>query len=269
MGMKQFLTSTTLLLALLAPGAADAAMTEWQDIGGGRARLVATVDPATNLVSAALEMELNEGWKTYWRQPGGSGIPPQFDFSGSQHFMPGEVELPAPHALTAGGANFAGYKEPTAFYFTGQMLASDGRIAIDMLAGVCQEICIPAQAHFEISFSELNASDPRAETAIAMARSALPAEPRNDFRVEIAGQAPDGTLTVQARTAGDERPELFVEGPQGWYFPPAQLVSVAGGVASFKIGPPEKPKDAPVAEKLRFTLRAGNSAIEQWVAPQR
>ena len=267
MGMKQFLIAAA-LLSCLAPRPADAAMTQWQDMGGGRARLVATIDPATNRVSAALEVELNDGWKTYWRQPGGSGIPPQLDFSRSQHFIPGEIRMPAPHGLSAGGATFSGYKGRTAFYFDGQALAADGKIAIDLLAGVCQEICIPAQAQFEISFADLNASDPRAETAIAMARSQLPGEARDGLHVASVRQQADGALAVEVKTP-DESPELFVEGPQDWYFPPARLVSNAGGIASFTIGPPEKPQGSPEPEKLRFTLRSGNGAVEQWIAPQR
>jgi DsbC/DsbD-like thiol-disulfide interchange protein len=268
MGMKQFLT-TTAVFACLAAGPAEAAMTQWQDMGGGRARLVATIDPATNLVSAALELELNDGWKTYWRQPGGSGIPPQFDFSASRHFIPGEIEMPAPHGLSAGGAKFAGYKGRTAFYFDGQALDSNGAIALDLIAGVCQEICIPAQAHFEISFSDLNASDPRAQTVIAMARSQLPGEAREDLKVASVLQQEDGALAVSVKSPDGEAPELFVEGPQDWYFPPAQLVLDAGGLASFTIGPPEAPQGSPAPEKLRFTLRSGNSAVEQWIAPQR
>jgi DsbC/DsbD-like thiol-disulfide interchange protein len=215
-----------------------------------------------------LEIELKEGWKTYWRQPGGSGIPPHFDFSGSRHFIPGEIELPAPHVLKAGGAEFAGYKGQTAFHFTGQALANDGLIALDLIAGVCQEICIPAQAHFEISFDDLNVSDPRAETAIAMARAQLPGEAREDLHVSSASQKGDGTLTVQAIVKAGESPELFVEGPQDWYFPQAHLVSVADGTATFEIRPAEKPDGAPPAGKLRFTLRAGGNAVEQWIAPE-
>jgi DsbC/DsbD-like thiol-disulfide interchange protein len=268
MGMKQFLIATVLFICIAA-SPASAAMTPWQDMGGGRARLVATIDPATNLVSAALEIELDEGWKTYWRQPGGSGIPPQFDFSGSKHFIPGEIEMPAPHELSAGGAKFAGYKGRTTFYFDGQALDGDGVIALDLLAGVCQEICIPAQAHFEISFADLNASDPRAETVIAVARSQLPGEPREDLHVASVRQQEDGALQVEVKASPQEPPELFVEGPQDWYFPQAQLVSSGGGTASFTIGPPETPQGSPAPEKLRFTLRSGSGAVEQWIAPER
>ena len=34
---------------------------------------------------AALQISLAPGWKTYWRQPGDTGIPPKFDFTGSSN----------------------------------------------------------------------------------------------------------------------------------------------------------------------------------------
>ena len=32
---------------------------------------------------AGIELRMDDGWKTYWRNPGDSGVPPQFDWSGS------------------------------------------------------------------------------------------------------------------------------------------------------------------------------------------
>jgi len=37
---------------------------------------------------AALQLDMAPGWKTYWRQPGDSGIPPRFDFSQSVGVQP-------------------------------------------------------------------------------------------------------------------------------------------------------------------------------------
>ena len=34
---------------------------------------------------AGIEIRLAPGWKTYWRYPGDSGVPPRFDFSGSRN----------------------------------------------------------------------------------------------------------------------------------------------------------------------------------------
>ncbi|MCU0789500.1 MAG: hypothetical protein MUE79_00385, partial [Nitratireductor sp.] len=113
MPMNRFQTIAAATLCLLgAP--AHAAMTQWQDIGGGQARLLAVENADTQMVSGVLEIELKEGWKTYWRQPGSSGIPPQMDFSRSSNFVAGDVRIPAPQVLSAGDTHFAGYKERTA-----------------------------------------------------------------------------------------------------------------------------------------------------------
>ena len=45
---------------------------------------------------AALQITLAPGWKTYWRQPGDTGIPPRFDFSGSENLTILDVIYPAP-----------------------------------------------------------------------------------------------------------------------------------------------------------------------------
>ena len=44
---------------------------------------------------AGIELTLQPGWKTYWRYPGDSGIPPRFDFSGSTNVQSATVAWPA------------------------------------------------------------------------------------------------------------------------------------------------------------------------------
>lgn len=268
MAMKVFRKIAAALLFAVAASPAEAAMSEWQDMGGGRARLVAELDPASNRVAAAVEIELKDGWKTYWRQPGASGIPPILDFSRSAGFEAGEVQLPAPKVLTAGEAHFAGYKGATAFYFEGQALGVDSVIRLDLMAGVCEEICIPAQASFEMPVAALMASDPKAAMVLEMARSQLPGKAHDGFGVKRSRRHADGSLDVEATLPEGAKPGLFVEGPQGWYFPMAELVSEANGTALFRIGSPERPRDADANAKLRFTLTDGSSAVEQWLSPE-
>src|ERR1700751_6305535 len=57
---------------------------------------VSSTDSKVRLVSGAVELDgkpcllagvqlrMDGGWKTYWRNPGDSGVPPSFDFTGSQ-----------------------------------------------------------------------------------------------------------------------------------------------------------------------------------------
>src|SRR6476661_4306539 len=45
---------------------------------------------------AGVEIKLEPGWKTYWRYPGDSGVPPTFDFSASDNVKEATVLFPAP-----------------------------------------------------------------------------------------------------------------------------------------------------------------------------
>ncbi len=67
----------------------------WQDNPRARARLIATGYPDANnkppAASAGVQIELDPKWKTYWRFPGGSGIPTQFDWSGSKNVKSFEI----------------------------------------------------------------------------------------------------------------------------------------------------------------------------------
>ncbi len=64
---------------------------------------------------AGIEIKLQPGWKTYWRYPGDSGVPPQFDFAGSENLASAEVLYPAPHSFKDEAGTSIGYKETVVF----------------------------------------------------------------------------------------------------------------------------------------------------------
>lgn len=94
---------------------------------------------------AALQLDLAPGWNTYWRAPGDAGIPPHFDWRGSQNLRSVEVEWPSPKALKQGRHTTIGYEgrvtlplriRPNA---AGQIVRLEGEVEI----GICREVCVP------------------------------------------------------------------------------------------------------------------------------
>ncbi len=259
-----------LAVSLWFPFSAQAASTQWQDLGGGEARLSANVDPASGKVSGVVEIRLKPGWKTYWREPGGSGIPPIFDFSKSENFAGVEVAYPAPKLLKSGSSEFAGYDGPAAFPFEGSRPnpRQGGALRLELLAGVCEEICIPAQVSFEIGEAELNQSDPRTETLVAMARLNLPGEPNAQFKVESVVVL-DKTLTISALVPQSDQLALFAQGPSGWYMALPKLSARSENRAEFTVEMTGQPKGFVASgQQFRFTLVAGSRAIEQSLTAQ-
>ncbi|RUX21351.1 hypothetical protein EOA27_06205, partial [Mesorhizobium sp. M2A.F.Ca.ET.037.01.1.1] len=63
---------------------AEASSSIWYNSEGGKVRLVTTGKPdEAGKIRGVLDIALKPGWKTYWRDPGDAGVPPQLDISGS------------------------------------------------------------------------------------------------------------------------------------------------------------------------------------------
>ena len=212
-----------------------AATTSWEELGGGKARLVAIVDPATNKVTGVIDVKLEAGWKTYWRNPGSSGIPPKFDFGKSTGFTFEQIKYPTPELIKVQDTRFAGYQDRVMFTFSGALSESlPAQIRLDLFIGLCETICIPAQASFTIASDELLSSDPQAARLINQARLDLPAHGSPEaVKLTLSG---DGMLKVSIKTSrADENAVLFVEGQDDWYLHPARAVSANDGNCNFEI----------------------------------
>ena len=244
---------------------AHSASSEWQDLGGGKARLLAHLNPTNNAISGVVEIKLEEGWSTYWRYPGSSGIPPQFDFSKSKAFQIGDVKFPAPQLITQEYGTYAGYKKKVMFPFEGKLLATTGNeIHLDLLIGVCAAVCIPAKAEFNIKSSQLFQSDPVSVQAISFANFAIP-EKKNASDILISReQINEDSLHIKIKHKKSfGKPSMFVEGPANWYLLPAEFISQEEDVALFKLDVSRAPEGTHIFKhELVYTLVSGTSGIE-------
>src|SRR5690348_17144494 len=83
----------------------------WQRDGHSALRLLAGSRSGTVLLGG-VALQLQPGWKTYWRSPGDSGVPPRFDFSKSDNVEAVTVLWPAPLMFDDGaGGHSMGYHD--------------------------------------------------------------------------------------------------------------------------------------------------------------
>ena len=83
----------------------------WDNDIRSAARLVAANardESGARVLRAGVEIKLEPGWKTYWRYPGDSGVPPVFDFSASDNVKEATVLFPAPMRFPDGAGGFPG-----------------------------------------------------------------------------------------------------------------------------------------------------------------
>ncbi|WP_103334531.1 protein-disulfide reductase DsbD domain-containing protein [Pseudotabrizicola formosa] len=94
---------------------------------------------------AALHLRLAPDWKTYWRAPGDAGIPPQFDWAGSENLGSVRFHWPAPDVFHTNGMQTVGYHDELVLPI--EITPKDPRKPVRLQAsidlGVCKDICIP------------------------------------------------------------------------------------------------------------------------------
>ncbi|CAG0972152.1 Thiol:disulfide interchange protein DsbD [Burkholderiales bacterium] len=166
-------------LALVAVGAV-AAPVRTQNV---EAELVpvATAAVPGQPVTVALRLKMREGWHTYWRNPGDSGLPTTIDWKLPPGVTAGPIDWPAPHALPVGPLVNYGYEGEVLLPSTLSVAADaapGSELAIAARADwlVCKETCIPEGADLTLALPVATAASPHPDwgAPIAATIAALP-----------------------------------------------------------------------------------------------
>jgi len=132
--------------------AADAS--GWDGDNRASARLIAGSalgETGARIIRAGIEVRLAPGWKTYWRYPGDAGVPPTFDFTGSENAKTITVLWPAPQRFSADGISYVGYKDhvilPLRIVPKDEHKGVTVRLKLDY--GICEKLCILAESKLD------------------------------------------------------------------------------------------------------------------------
>ena len=118
---------------------------------------------------AALHLTLAPGWKTYWRAPGEGGIPPSFDWAGSENIARVAFHWPKPQVFDINGVRVIGYRDELVLpmEFTAADPSRPMTAAAEVELGVCEEICVPMSVSIGAAFDGSTKRDPVIERALA------------------------------------------------------------------------------------------------------
>lgn len=251
-----FHTATALCFSALLALACDAAVTgasagsatSWTEQNHATTRLVSDTAQwqGRKVLMAGVHIKLDAGWKTYWRNPGDSGLPPRFDWSGSKNLKSARLLWPAPVRYRDSAGTSFGYKKEVVFPVVIEPEKPDQPVDLNlkMEFAVCADICIPAEAELKLragdgGFFSRSHTDllrrylDRVPTRQKSGSGSGPSV--NRAKAQLEGPAPH--LTVDASfPGGGEGADLFVEGPEGFYLAPAELAGrQQDGTVRFKI----------------------------------
>jgi DsbC/DsbD-like thiol-disulfide interchange protein len=268
----RFIRIGTFAAVLLLAGNASADESAWAETGQARVRLLAAgpVPGDKTLLRGGIEIRLARGWHTYWRYPGDAGVPPRFDWSGSENLASIEVLWPAPELmLEKGGVKTVGYSDAVIFPLRARATdpARAVKLNLHLQFAVCEKLCIPAEARLALDLTARTAaSDPALYTAEARVPKPVRLGEGPSFAISavrlVRGKPP--RVLVDVTTSVPREFLLVAEGPDAdWALPLPEPMHEPPRRYVFSIPLQGAPPGAgPIPKFLRLTLITSGEAIE-------
>jgi DsbC/DsbD-like thiol-disulfide interchange protein len=200
----------------------------WQRDAHSAVRLLAGSRSGAVLLGG-IAFQLEPGWKTYWRTPGDSGVPPRFDFSKSENIEAVTVLWPAPMKFDDGaGGHSLGYQNQVVLPLRIVAKNADKPVTlrVDIHYAVCEKLCIPVEANAELAIASVASTEDSALFA-ALDTVPKPANVGDPNPVTILDVKREGKSTVLVDVAVPDARQvnLFVEGPTpDWALPVPKLL---------------------------------------------
>jgi DsbC/DsbD-like thiol-disulfide interchange protein len=237
--------------AIVLACAGGAATARAQDVSGwqGRelhaaARLIggkALTSTGTKWLRAGIEIRLDPGWKTYWRYPGDSGVPPTFNFIGSENVKSVTVLWPAPERFTDGGGGHSiGYSGDVVLplRIAARDPAKPSSLRVKLGYAICGKLCVPAEAELDLKpLGKAGAEEPALAAAEARVPRRVPlgGGGNSGLAVRSVQREADGArarVVVEVTAPQGGPVDLFVEGPTSdWALPLPEPRTAASGAA--------------------------------------
>jgi DsbC/DsbD-like thiol-disulfide interchange protein len=240
----------------------------WQRDGHSAVRLLAGSRSGAVLLGG-IAFDLQPGWKTYWRTPGDSGVPPRFDFSKSENVEAVTVLWPAPTKFDDGaGGHSMGYQKQIVLPL--RIVAKNPDKPVTLRAeinyAVCEKLCIPVEASAELTFTSVASTE---DSALFAALDTVPKPANvgdpNPLTIRDVEREGKSTVVVDVVTPEARNLSLFVEGPTpDWALPvPKLLERGPAGVKRFAFELDGLPPGAnPEGAALKLTLVGGDHSYE-------
>lgn len=196
-------------------------------------------------VMAGLRITLDRGWKTYWRAPGEAGIPPYFDWSGSENLDQVTIHWPNPKVFHSAGMRIIAYSGDVVIPIE-LTPKHPGPIQLDLNLdmGICRDICMPMTYRFQ---ADLGPGTRRNPQIIA----ALLDQPRAGSGLACTLTPTDSGLRLTVE-ANHPPADLVIETPDAeWVSEPVVEASPTGLIAHATLGSPALAIDR---SQIRVTL---------------
>lgn len=180
--------------------------TPWQELDGGRVRIDLDPDAQNGRFNGVIEVNLKPGWKTYWQNPGNSGMAPVFNFNEAVSY---QIFFPLPHLFKDGNDWSIGYKNSVLLPFIIEGPKNNARLSGHLTIGLCKEICIPLDIPFDFSSkSQMETAQP---SLLRLAKNKLPQKTPPEIKILATDDGKFVTITI-IHPEGQDISALYLDG---------------------------------------------------------
>lgn len=167
-------------------------------------------------ITLGLYIDPDDGWHTYWKNPGDAGLPPKVTWRLPAGFEASEFEFPVPHLIPFGPLNTYGYDEPTLNLTQLKVpigLEGGEQIRIEGTADwvVCDdELCVPEKAEVHVDLMVASGSnDETVEARFSEARQQLPESVEWKAGFEVADERVNVSIDTPEKIDGTKDFYMF------------------------------------------------------------
>ena len=220
-------------------------------------------------ITLALRLKMTDGWHTYWRNPGDSGLPTTIIWKLPEGVGVGAIQWPAPHALPTGPLVNYGY-EGEVLLLTGLTIPRDAVVGSTLTLAahadwlVCKDVCIPEGADLEIALPVAAEAHPYPQwgSAIAKVRAALPM-PIQGWSVAARGDGAKVALTLTPpEGAVDPGAIQFFPHEEGRVEPSGKQVLTRDATGAYTLTVPAAMQLAPDFKRVAGVVTSSKGFVE-------
>ncbi len=221
-------------------------------------------------ILAGVRIRLGPGWKTYWKFPGDAGVPPSFDWTGSQNLASAEVQWPAPKRFVSYGETIIGYEDEVIFPIKIRPRDSKESISLSLslFYAVCRNVCVPVQIEASASL-EPGAVSKQHRKDLDHFLDRVPKEKVEGLTLNSTAFVVKGEkdfLEVSANISDPATPvDIFVEGEGAQSFGAPVLGKVDSRTTTFLLPLHGQKGHAATENELTITMVQGDKAIANQV----
>ena len=150
-----------------------------------------------------IRFTLDDGWHTYWINPGDSGEPPRIQWQLPGEVQAGAIQWPYPERLATPPFMDYGYEHQVLLVVPIRLPATlnEGeteKIAAQVHYLICRDVCIPGQKQLELSLPVKNRAAPTpARELFAATRARVPGPTPPNWKISVASIGDEFVLNLQ------------------------------------------------------------------------